>query len=138
MKFEELWVIFKLIKYRPYNTDQLQRIFNEQSSREYSLQFFFSFQKNSHRSCAMSMNPKRDNNFSNGKTQEPVIQVQTSRNLKNKIYLLEEVVFLYPISFVTFDIYLASLPSQQIYEIKALTLGLHRTHNGIRDSSKIC
>lgn len=56
----------------------------------------------------MSMNPKRDNNFSNGKTQEPVIQVQTSRNLKNKIYLLEEVVFLYPISFVTFDIYLAS------------------------------
>lgn len=23
MKFEELWVIFKLIKYRPYNTDQL-------------------------------------------------------------------------------------------------------------------
>lgn len=48
------------------------------------------------RTCAMSMNPKRDNNFSNGKTQEPVIQVQTSRNLKNKIYLLEEVGFFIP------------------------------------------
>lgn len=43
----------------------------------------------------MSMNPKRDKKFSNGKTQEPVIQVQTSRNLKNKIYLLEEVGFFY-------------------------------------------
>lgn len=44
----------------------------------------------------MSMNPKRDKKFSNGKTQEPVIQVQTSRNLKNKIYLLEEVGFFIP------------------------------------------
>lgn len=43
------------------------------------------------------------------KPQEQVIQVQTSRNLKNKIYLLKEAgFFLYLISFVTFDIYLAS------------------------------
>lgn len=59
--------------------------------------FFSHFRKiASHRSCAMSMNPKRDKKISNGKTQEPVIQVQTSRNLKNKIYLLEEVVFFIP------------------------------------------